>query len=282
MKTYEQYIQELIPHWMLGSADPANPGWGRRFFGSIGFLADQMVGAARELVKARYIEYAPSDALPLAVRDADVPVFLEFDTEGRIRARVGGAWTWHQEQGTAEVGIPAIFEILGFDPDETTVVDISLGESWCHESGWWSFWWVFTRNPLSWGLTTTTWDDGASETWDEGIDCWDFTCPASLWTQLNELLWTRKWAHGVPVAVAVVFGDAELWDEPVWTGLTWDEADGLTWDEGVADSTLFVLPLAELWDVDIRPATDTYDGSSRTWGEDEAIGAIWSSRARMT
>jgi hypothetical protein len=274
---YEEWLLSKIPDWLLGI-------WGDGFFGALGYVLDATWWHIHEATKIRYVDHAPSDALPYLVQDADVPVFLTFDTEGEIRARVAGAWTWHEEQGTGP-GIDATLEILGFDPEATWTLDASNTPHWLHEGGFGSQWCVVAKNPIGWGLRTETWDEleGRGLTWDEWEalgESWDYTAPASLFTQLYEFLWRRKWAHGVPVYVGVAFGDGYTWDELQARELTWDdvEALGLTWDEiGDVDARV-VVQTARIWD-----ALDLVGGNNNlTWDQLEALGVRWARCATST
>lgn len=270
-KTLEERFLERLPHWLTTEG-----GWGEKWGAIIGRFLDAVSGDGglfHEATRARFISRAPSDAIPYAASDAAVPRFIAGDTEGEIRARIADACGFHSRVGR-DVGAQEVMEILGFDPAETFVVDISLGESWCHESGWWSSWYIVSRNPLEWTTTSDLWD-ASPLTWDEGAECWDFTCDPATFTQLGPFLWKYKWAHSFPLGVVTVFGDGELWDEGLWNGGTWD-GDSDDWDEDQATTTVAAFPVSGLWDGDLRPNDETHD-STGTWDQEADSGATWAS-----
>lgn len=270
MKTFEQWIQEAeqLPWHLVGK-------WGTRFFGTFGLFADLARASVYYATRARYVSKAPSDALPHAVRDANVPTFVAFDTEGAVRARVGDAWGWHARQGT-EPGYDEVLALLKLDPDETWVLDSSNGPHWFTES-WYSAFAIASRNPLGWGPRTETWDELEARgiTWAEWEalgECWDYTCPASLFSQLREWMWERKWVHGIPAYAVISFGPGHTWDSLAGAGVTWDdlEAAGTTWDE-LADATAVVIQTARFWN-----ALNLEDGNAPlTWDQLEAMGVRW-------
>jgi len=241
MKTYEEWIKEIVPWYLLGF-------WGERFFGAVGRLLDDAWRAMRFAVVARYIDYAPADALPYAVRDANVPAFIAFDTEGEVRTRVGDAWGWHARQGT-EAGFDELFAMLGCDPDQTWYLDSSNGPHWFTET-WWSCYAIVARNPLKWGPREETWAEleAGGLTWSalEALgQAFDFTAPASLFSQMREFMWRRKWAHAVPAYAVFSFGDGYTYDSLLAAGTTWAdiEADSPTWD-ALGDATAVVIQTA--------------------------------------
>lgn len=271
MKTYEQWIQEAaqLPWHLLGK-------WGKRFFGAFGRFADIARETNYYATRARYVDHAPSDALPHAVRDADVPTFVAFDTEGAVRERVGDAWGWHARQGT-EPGFDELFAILKLDPAETRALDSSNGPHWFTEA-WWSSYAIVSRNPLGWGLRTDTWDELEARglTWAalEALDeSWGYTAPASVFSQLRFFMWERKWVHGIPAYAVISFGTGHTWDSLFATGASWDdiEGDGTLWDE-LAAAEAVVLQTARFWD-----AMNLEDGNGPlTWDQLNAQGARWS------
>jgi hypothetical protein len=268
-RRYEEWILEKVPWWLRDT-------WGEKFFRVVGAHLDLAWETVHEATKARFAKHAPSDALAYGVKDADVPVFLALDTEGEIRNRVRDPWGWHEREGT-EPGCDATLAILGLDPDATWVLDSSNGPHWFTE-GWWSTFAVASRNPLGWGVRTDTWDDLEASgltwaEWEASGACWDYTCPASLFTQLREWLWTRKWTHAVPAYVVISFGDGHTWDSLAGAGVTWNQlaGDGLLWDELAAADAL-VIQTARFWD-----AMNLEDGNAPlTWDQLAAMGVRWS------
>lgn len=269
-KSPGEHFLDRLPHWFRGA-------WGEKFARALGDVIDTLAGrtgAAYEATRARYVDRAPDDALPYAAEDVAVPRFIAGDSMGEFRARCKDPWGFHSRVGT-EAGAKEVLEILGFDPDKTFVVDISLGESWCHEAGWWSFEYLVSRDPLDWGLTTDEWDAGGPA-WDtEPPTCWDVTAHPATFTQLGPFLWKYKAAPAYPLGVVTVFGDGELWDEGLWNGGTWN-GDADDWDEDQADTTVLALPISGLWDGDLRPFTDTF--TAQTWDQEADTGATWSSK----
>lgn len=271
-KSFEARFLDRLPHWLTREG-----GWGEKWGLILGRFFDLVSGEGglfHEATRARFISRAPSDAIPYAASDTAVPRFIAGDSEGEIRTRIADAWGFHSRVGR-EAGVDEVMEVLGFDPAETFVVDISLGESWCHESGWWSTWYIVSRNPLDWTTTSDDWDAGGP-TWDtDPVECWDFTCDPATFTQLGPFLWKYKWAHSFPLGVVTVFGDGQLWDEGLWNGGTWD-GDADDWDEDQATTTVAAFPVAGLWDGDVRPTTDTFSATG-SWDAEADTGATWAS-----
>jgi len=207
------------------------------------------------------------------VKDAAVPTFLAFDTVGQIRERVQNAWTWHQEQGT-EPGFDSLVSILRLDPDATWYLDQSNGPHWFNVS-WWSLFAIVTKNPIGWGVREDTWDEWAAsgKTWAQMTaegEAWGFTAPASLFSQLREFVWTRRWGHALPVYVAILIGDGFTWDELLARSTTWDDFADFTWDEA-GDVESFVLQTGRLWNA---PNLEG-GGAVPTWDQLAADGTRW-------
>ncbi len=271
MKTYEEFIQEpeQVPWWALGT-------WGRRFFGVFGKMLDDVTTAMVRATSARYVAFSPADALQHAVRDVDVPTFLAFDTEGELRSRVADPWTWHAKANT-EPGYDDLFAILGLDPAETGILDSSNGPHWFTET-WWSCFALVSRNPLGWGLRTETWDEFEARgltwaQWDALGESWDYTAPASLFSQLREFMWSRKWAHAIPAYVVVSFGTGHTWDSLQASGLTWDEVEAnfADWDALDDLDGILVLQTTRFWD-----AMNLEDENKPlSWDALEAMGVRW-------
>lgn len=268
MKTFEQYVRDLVPWWMLGD-------WGT-FFDALGFFADIAWKDTREAARVRFADRCPPDALQYAAREAQVPTFLDLDTQGEIRTRIQTAWDWHAKVAT-EPGFDDLFAILGFDPDETSVLDSSNGPHWFTET-WWSAFAIVTRNPLDWGLRDETWDefDAAGLTWNQrdalGL-AWDYTAPASLFSQLREFMWNEKWTHAIPAYFVCSFGTGHTWDSLLAAGSSWDDvaADFADWDALDAVDDVLVIQTSRYWD-----AFNLENGNApMTWDQIEALGLRW-------
>jgi hypothetical protein len=263
---YESHLKAKLPSWVLDT-------WGARFFGVIGRFFDLAWEDVYEGTRARYAAKAPEDALPYAVRDADVPVFEAFDTIGQIRARAQDPWGWHERQGT-EPGFDDLVGILRLDPAATWYLDTSNGPHWFLES-WWSLFAVVTKNPTGWGLRTDTWDEwGATgATWNDVAaagESWGFTAPATVFSTLREFLWTRRWGHALPVYVSFLFGDGFSWDELKAASTTWDAFASFTWDEA-GDVQSYVMQTGRMWH-----AFNLEGGNAPlTWDQMAATGTRW-------
>lgn len=266
MNLYEDLIKKRLPWWVLEE-------WGRPFFGVIGRFFDLAWEDVYEGTRARYASKAPEDALPLAVADAGVPTFLAFDTVGQIRERVQDAWGWHQRQGT-EPGFDELVAIVGLDPAATWALDYSNGPHW-FQASWWSTFAIVSKNPTGWTLRTDTWDEleAGGLTWAQltasGV-AWGFTAPASLFTQLREFMWTRRWGHAVPIYIVFSFGDGFTWDELIASQTTWDDFASFTWD-AAGDATSFVMQTGRMWN-----ALNLENGNAPlTWDQLAAQGTRW-------
>ena len=287
MASHENYHLRIFPHWLLGRTstdDTDATGWGTRFAAIVGRFfdaaADQDAGsesAALDAGRARFVATAPSDGLPYLAADTRIPRFLAGDTEGELRTRIGDAWGFHDRVGK-EAGVDEVMEILGFDPDETFILDRSVAPLWHHDGGFWSQWSVATRNPTGWDLRTDLWNDvfNAETTWaDLSGESWDFTCDASTFEQLRSYLWDYRNCHFLPVYVSMTFGDGYSWDDLLARGDTWTETyDSLVdWDDlAGADTSVYVLQVSRLWghlDLEGGNSEQTWDdlnGSGLRWG----------------
>lgn len=201
MGLFEDYFLTRLPWWLKGAdtEDPTTMGWGKRWGAMLGRFVDLVSGengAAHEAARIRFLSRAPSDALPFAAADADVPRFVSGDTEGELRTRIADAWGFHTRVGK-EAGIAEVLEIVGFDPTKVWILDTSTG-SYAFNTTWWSAFAIATRDPLTWSVGSKT-----TKTQD-----------------LYAYAWKYKWAHAVPVYINVVEG----------TGYTHDllQAEGLT------------------------------------------------------
>lgn len=271
MKTYEQWIQEpeQLPWSVLGK-------WGRRFFGAFGAFGDLVRQDLYEASVSRYAARAPADALPFAAQDTDVPTFPAFDTQGALRERVGNPWLWHERQGTGP-GFDDLFAILKLDPNETAAQDSSNGPHW-FTSQWWASFAVVSRNPTGWGVRTDTWAgiEAAGITWGawKAADAsWGYTAPASVFSQLRQFVWDRKWVHGIPAHIVVSFGDGHIWGSLQVSGTTWTslETAGTTWGQLAAVDRVLVIQTARFWN-----AMNREDGNKPlTWKQLKDSGARW-------
>lgn len=222
----EEKLVQTAPHWIKGteSTDPDEMGWGYAYLAILGYAIRSVSGyegAAHEAARARFVSLAPSDALPHAAADADVPRFVSGDTEGELRNRIADAWGFHSRVGK-ESGIAEVLEIVGFDPTKVWILDTSTG-AYAFNTTWWSAFAIATRDPLTWSIGSKT-----TKTQD-----------------LYAYAWKYKWAHAVPVYINVVEG----------TGYTHDllQAEGLTHaaiaaasltHEGLADASSELVRLA--------------------------------------
>ena len=271
MKRYEEWILDLVPSWMQGE-------WSS-FWEVVGRVTDLSWEECADAARVRFADRCPEDALEFAAREAQVPVFLDMDTVGEIRTRSQAAWDWHQKVGTV-AGFDDLFEILGLDPAETGVLDASNGPHWFTET-WNSAFAVVTRNPLDWGQRTETWTElearGLTWTAFETLnEAWDFTAPASLFSQLRSFVWDEKPAHAVPIYFVCSFGSGHTWDSLLLSAATWAdiEADITTWT-AIGDADVFVVQTARIWN-----APNLEEGNAPiTWDQLEAERFRW---ARLT
>jgi hypothetical protein len=271
--SFETWALRTFPRFMRGP-------WGTKFVTAVAGIVQRSEDAMREAVAARYVASAPDDALPYLAHDTRVPHFLAGDSTGELRERVGDAWSFHDKVGK-EAGVDEVMEILGFFPPDTYVIDRSAGESWVHESGWWSTWWVVTANPSGWSLRGESFDDEEADgtTWETASGCWDVTADPSTFTQLHSYLWEYKWAHGVPAAVLMLFGTGDIWDVGLADGSTYNSRGSRTWEEVGGTATRLALRTCPLWDRDIREVNgDTY--GNQTWDNASAEGQRWYGRLR--
>lgn len=270
--SYEDWGLRRFPKFLKGT-------WGTAFVTVVAGVVQRAQDAVVDAIAARFVATAPDDALPYLAADTNLPHLADSESLGALRDRLADPWTWHADVGKA-AGVDAILETVGFDPAETFVIDRSLGESWCHESGWWSSWWVVTRNPTGWGVQASTWNASGTSTWNEMAGgCWDVTANPAVFTQLHELLWKYKASHSVPVAVLMLFGDGFLWDQGIWAGTTWDDLAADSWDDAGDATTSIAMRTAALYDNDIRIVNgDTYAAVS--WDQAATEGQRWSPKIR--
>lgn len=273
--SYEDYGLRRLPQFLKGA-------WGTLWCTVHAGLVQRLEDAARDAVLCHYAATAPDDALPVIAHDTNLPHLVESESLGALRDRVADPWAWHLDVGK-EAGVDALLATVGFDPLETYVVDRSLGESWCHESGWWSSWYVVTRNPTGWDIRATSYNAAAAESWDGIGECWDVTAHPSVFTQLHELLWRYKWAHSVPVGVVMLFGSGEPWDHGIWTATSWDDLAAVDYDTaGDGSTSIRTLRTAALYDNDIRILNGSDTRAEVTWDQAAQEGQRWSPKIRPT
>jgi hypothetical protein len=132
---YAQYEVETSPAWLRGP-------WGERWNEVSGLIKDAWRDAARQAVKARFVAFAPRDALAQLLRDFALDDPYE-EPEATTRSRLARAWETWQRAGTRR-GLVAALEAAGY-------ANVAIKEwfEWNHTGRWWDFW-VVLRPPFAW------------------------------------------------------------------------------------------------------------------------------------
>lgn len=241
MSTYREWQPTLQPSGLRGA-------WGERWAQSLGAHKDTAVSLAKEAVRARFVDDAPSDALDRLGTDRGLDRALDDETDASWRERIRGAWeSWSwlgtrygigQAVGLLGYGYPSVYSHaeMPSDSDATRWARVTL---------------IF-RGLGAWD-GSATWDGDA--TWDEcrAADGAETADPDVIRPQLRRVV--RQWINARDVCdrVLVTFGGL-LWDlDVLWDGDdVWDTGDdavewsAIEWDSS-EDDAMWDSPLLA-WD----------------------------------
>lgn len=212
--------------------------WFQGFFGSrwlymIGLTFDALSEATKLATKARFVETAPDDAIPLLGRDNAIEPGLDESLDA-YRERVGDAWEVWPQAGT-EAGL--LGQLRAWLPN--TEIALISNREWSVSpvgrpatgdkvaiSGddWWSRMWVIIGPQTRWDHDGTWAEPG---TWDDG-GTWDSTAFSFEIEAAKRIVTTWKAGHEYVPTIIVLTPDAELWDYPQGT---WGEPG--FWNDGI-------------------------------------------------
>ena len=185
-----------------------SPTWLQRHWGEAWTLVqavvkDAMISGAKDAVKARFIEFAPEDALTKLGIERQLPKVTS-ETVAAYRLRLLAAWDTWSFAGT-KIGVVSALTVLGY------TVTLLENADWTPDfavNDWWRFW-VFLVP------TVPFVDDGSPATLAKIADIRN---TIALW----------KAAHALLIDLVVLPAGAELWDFPTPVG-AWDSPVA-TWD----------------------------------------------------
>lgn len=216
MSTYRAWQPTLQPTALRGT-------WGEAWAVSLGTEKDALLALAKEAVRARLIDEAPSDALDLIGADRDLERGRS-EADASWRDRIAGAWESWSWLGT-RYGISDAVGLLGYGYPAVYSYNELL---WDTASSRWSRITVIFRGLAAWD-GSVVWDGAA--TWDEyrAEDGAETASADTIRPQLRRVI--RKWMNARDICdrVLVTFGSL-LWDiDILWDGEdTWDTGDGFT------------------------------------------------------
>lgn len=199
--------------------------WGSRWLYMIGLVFDAISEAGKQATKARFIDTAPDDAVPLLGRDHVIESGLD-ESLDTYRERVGEAWEAWPKAGT-EAGLlgqlrawlPGV-EIALISNREWSIPPMgrpaSPGKVAIAGPDWWSRMYVVIGPQSRWNHDGT-WDDPG--VWDDG-GTWDSTAFSFEIEAAKRMVHNWKAGHEYVPTIIVLTPDAELWDYPQGT---WDD-----------------------------------------------------------
>ena len=230
--TYAEYQKSITPGPLRGEA-------GEAWAGGLGSIKDHVVADAKDAVKARFVDIAPTDALPRLAADRKIDRAPD-EAADSWRERIRGAWeSWSwlgtrygitRSVGLLGYGYPSVWPYREFHVDSDT-------DRWARVI-------VVFRGLHAWDAGSV-WD--GDDVWDDdrAADAIEAADPLTVRPQLRAVL--RQWinARDVVDRVVIAFGSLlwdldSLWDgddvwdvggETVWQSVEWDSAeDGAVWD----------------------------------------------------
>jgi hypothetical protein len=189
----------LAPPWLRGA-------WGTKFLTVSGEQADRTATAAKDAVKAGFVESTPSDGLGYAGRGRNIERYTQ-DTDDTYRARLLDAWAVWELAGTG-ASIVAKLVAQGY-PGAQLYNAVQLVEAgytvppaWV---GYWSVFWVALEQPHSihsdglWG-DPGTWGDSVT-TQSPGPGTWG--SDASIYRVRETRDAVRKWKEAKEICANI-------------------------------------------------------------------------------
>lgn len=215
MTYYFSHQPGTAPPWMQGK-------YGRRLLGVLGLVKDAFVEATKRAVKARYIDYAPADALDAVGENYNLDrAFISDDSV--FKAMLRRAWEIWGKGGTDQSILDALATV------GLTNVQIVHDWDWSADefSGtrWWRFW-VIVHRPHPFG-PPPPW--GSAPPWGDPSWHWGVGAGGERLQTMQRLI--RKWkpTHAYCVEVLIPMGSGHLWGDGTWTWgdgtVTWGEAN---------------------------------------------------------
>jgi hypothetical protein len=194
--------------------------WGRRWSSIVATVANALAEAATQAVAARWVAFAPEDALAAHAADRKLER-IPGESDVSFRERLRRAFAAYL-RGATKAGLQAALTEAGASTavvleDSDWAADARAG------ADWWRFW-VIVGLPNGFSMPDLWSDPG---TWGDG-GLWTDLEPTETVLFLQRLI--RKWkaAHSVCASLIVILS-GELWDYPDGS---WDEAG--TWGATVA------------------------------------------------
>lgn len=209
MTTYREWQPSLHPTGLAGT-------WGLAWGATLGEAKDTALAQAKDATKARFVDLAPSDALPYLGADTQIDR-APGEAEASWRDRIRGAWESWRWVGT-RYGIGRAVSLLGYGwPAVWTQRELPRPEL---AAMWARMTLVFTGRE-SWGAEAA-W--GAFDWAARLVQPIEGALTAETRTQLRQVL--RRWigARDHVTSVVVAFG-ATLWGLGVWGEFTWGDGD---------------------------------------------------------
>lgn len=225
-RNFRQLLEFISPPWL-------SLGFGQRFVGSIGYLADILSESFSQAIKAAWITRGPGDALPDMGDDSNIERTPK-ESNDQYRARLQDRWRLWEESATEDFAANAL-EPYGVPPDAVNVI---ADYEWSPDpSTHWSRWWIVLdglNETLPWqeldwgGPTWASWGQGN----ENGLFTWGSTATQVEIRSIIRFLCKWKSAHEVGVCLFLDFG-GHIWGAPPPWGApkTWGN-DVVCWPLG--------------------------------------------------